>query len=82
MGPWAAPSPLSMTKALGWEQGGRNQSGWCHCYVAPSGPLSGELGVPQAGLGDPEPSLDFPASQQGQDPEEAECRILGAKNQA
>ena len=69
-----------MTEALGWEQGGWNQSGWCHCCVAPSGPLPRKLGVPQAGLGGPEPSLDFPASQQGWGPGEAKRGTLGGKN--
>lgn len=69
-----------MTKALGWEQGDWNRSDWCHCCVAPSGPLPGKLGAPQAGLGGPEPSLEFPASQQGQGPGEAECGTLDAKN--
>ena len=41
--------------------------------MAPSGPLPGKLGFPQAGLGGPEPSLEFPASQQGWGPGEVEC---------
>ena len=69
-----------MTKALGWEQGDWNWSGWCHCCVAPSGPLPGKLGVPQAGLGGPEPSLEFLASQHGWGPGEVECGTWVQKN--